>query len=213
MNKSEDENKFGFDLPRVIDETLDMQQWGFELVFSKLLETKGSLLRRVIYSSEWCQIKYDYYHRPLTENHELHISYGRLHAPNDNHIMIWKGEECYCWHSNTFDYLYFLDRLSPREAFEQRKSSKYPVPIEKFFKPERRKQKLQESGHLTPIRVQGIIWEHYGVKLLELFDLRHPDIWEKYSIFLKEFKELENEDIKSKGGGALIRNPPQYKVC
>jgi len=49
------------------------------------------------------------------------------------------------------------------------------------------------------------IWEHYGKRLFELFDLRQPNLWEQYRGFLKEFYDI-------KGRISFIK-PAMDKVC
>ena len=48
------------------------------------------------------------------------------------------------------------------------------------------------------------VWEHYGKKLFELFDLRQPNLWEQYRGFLKELYDI-------KGRVSFIK-PPMDKV-
>jgi hypothetical protein len=49
------------------------------------------------------------------------------------------------------------------------------------------------------------IWQYYGKRLFELFDLRQPDLWQEYREFLKEVYDI-------KGRNPAIK-PPMDKVC
>jgi len=62
----------------------------------------------------------------------------------------------------------------------------------------------QQPEWLT--RIHSSIWEHYGERLFELFDIRHPELWEKYIDFLKEYDRLNNFP-------PVPIYPPEYKVC
>jgi len=119
--------------------------------------------------------------------YDLNIRYGRIHAPDESEKMYWQGEECHCWHSLGSTHLYFLEGLSPSETlihpnlavFEEAQSSKY--------------DKIRsELGEFFPIHREYVIWEHYGLHLFELFDLRRPDLWDKYKNFLREYYRKES---------------------
>ena len=49
------------------------------------------------------------------------------------------------------------------------------------------------------------IWQYYGNRLFELFDLRRPDLWQQYREFLKEVYDI-------KGRNPAIK-PAMDKVC
>jgi len=213
MNTSDNSNEFGVELISRIEEALDTRHWNFKLSYSKLYDIKGYLLRRIIYDSEWCRIKFQYYQRTPPESHELHISYGRLHASSEDHLMTWQGEKCYCWHGSGLLHLYFLEELSPAETLERQHGGKRLSVLEEFSKSESSKKLLQESGHMYPLIREAVIWKNYGLHLFELFDLRQPDLWAKYAAYLKEYYKLKAEYAKSKGNTPLSVNPPLYKVC
>ncbi len=54
--------------------------------------------------------------------------------------------------------------------------------------------------------MHAIIWEKYGYRLFELFDLRRPDLWEKYSVFIKQVYDIRG--FKHYGYGV-----PHEKIC
>jgi hypothetical protein len=115
----------------------------------------------------------------------ISIYYGRLHAPDDKNVISWNGEEYYCWHDLN-EPLLFLDRLSPREAAERSIHGPRPNAMDIFDK-----SVLGKSlAHKQPewlVRMHASIWEHYGQRLFELFDLRCPEIWREYTDFIKIF--------------------------
>lgn len=213
MKEASNNNEFGADLIQIIEENLDLRHWKFHLSYTKLGDIKGYIFRRIIYDSEWCRIQFEYYRRVPPDDHELHIYYGRLHALNEDYLMIWNGEKCRCWHSNSFIHLYFLDGLSPIEALQHRYSSEYPVGLKELLNSEPKTDLLQVPEKIIPIIRESKIWSHYGIHLFELFDLRRPDLWNKYTKFLKEYYKAEDEYTKLKGNTPMSFDPPRDKVC
>ena len=66
--------------------------------------------------------------------------------------------------------------------------------------------KLQAEYHPKYVVVlQSAVWKHYGQKLFDLFDLRHPDLWEEYRKFLEEYYKLL--------GMTASYGPPYENVC
>jgi hypothetical protein len=158
----------------------------------------------VVYDSEWCRVQLVWGGWDLYAGYTMSIYYGRLHAPSDKAVIMWKGEECYCWH-RVNEALRFLDGLSPQEAVdESRMHGKWPFAMEQFRQSEIGKS-LERNQPEWIIRMHGSIWEQYGQRLFELFDLRHPERWEEFRHFLKEFYETE-------GLNSLIK-PPSYQRC
>lgn len=176
-----------------VEKVIDMKQWGFKLAYSKSSEySNGYPLHKVIYDSEWCRIQFAAYQRRSSppDMHDVYVWYGRLHAPDEGEKMTWQGEECRCWHSIGFTHLFFLEGLSPSETlnhpslavFEKARSSEY--------------DKIRsELGEFSPIHRESLIWEQYGLRLFELFDLRHTDLWDKYKIFLKEYYQKSSSSL------------------
>jgi hypothetical protein len=38
------------------------------------------------------------------------------------------------------------------------------------------------------------IWEYYGQRLFELFDVRRPELWEQFAHFIKEFHKIKRSN-------------------
>jgi hypothetical protein len=192
----------------LIESSLPLQSWGFSE--NARLERDGNLV--VIYNSQWCRIMF--YVEKERNSELLHVFYGRLHALNNSVLMKWNGEDHYCWcdyyHFNLA--LKFLDGYSPEKAFE---TKRIPLRlIQDYFDSDFAKS-IKDLMELN-IKLQSVIWEHYGLRFFELFDLRRPDLWEKYLEFLKEYyrplEEKLNVGFRQKG---LERpsSPPGYKRC
>jgi hypothetical protein len=197
-------NEFGFELFQLIEENLDLEQWGFHLSYTKLEERQGISNRRIIYDSEWCRLQFIYSRRVLPDENELHRYYGRLHATNDGNLL-GKGEKCYCWHDAIMP-LFFLDGLTPIEALQRNQ----PAVLKEF----RESPLSTRATHpLVGILEQSVIWEHYGARFFELFDLRRPNLWNQYVTFLEEYYRLDAEETRHKGINLIPFDPPLYKVC
>jgi hypothetical protein len=179
----------------LVSSSLPLSDWGFtESVKTELT---------VIYNSQWCRIKF-LIDRDMTKDY-LYVYYGRLHALDNEQVMKWDGESCYCWH-NHLDIrraLEFLDGVSPQNAHKWQRT---PLPLfEDYFNSKLTKSidNIEERS----IKLHSKIWEQYGVRFFELFDLRRPDLWNQYLEFLKEYYRLD--DI----GFPKDHDPPRYKRC
>ena len=153
----------------------------------------------VIYDSEWCRVKLLWEGWDMYTGDTVIVYYGRSNAVNDKFTMLWNGEECYCWH-HINEPLYFLDGMAPFDASKR----KWPHFIEQFADSEIIKN--IPSQPQRQLMMHAAIWNHYGSRIFELFDMRHSDTWEQYTDFLKKYYEL-------KGTGPIPIIPPQYKVC
>jgi hypothetical protein len=202
------------DLVSIIEKVIDMNRWTFKLTYSNSREyASGYPMQKVIYDSEWCRVLFAAYQRRSTppDMHDVYIRYGRLHAPDEseNDLMIWQGEKCHCWHSVGSLHLYFIEGFSPSEALNP--------PILQVFREARSSayDKIRsELGEFFPIVREAVIWNHYGLRLFELFDLSRPDLWNKYVKFLEEYYQLQADDYKSKGmSSSETQSPPLWKVC
>ncbi len=154
---------------------------------------------KLIYDSEWCRISLIWGGWDNSGN-SIHIRYGRLHAPSEKSIMIWNSEECRCWHDFD-DVLHFLDEKTPADAARLDTSHPITDPFydDKFQKKfNRRQPEWLAQMHTT-------IWQHYGKRFFELFDLRRPDLWEQYRQFLKQVYDIKGRSPRIK--------PPLDKVC
>lgn len=129
----------------------------------------------------------------------MYIYYGRLHAPNEDTRMLWNGEECYCWHELD-NVLHFLDGRTPAETVQLR----YAHPITDLFYEEELSQKYKTQPEWLA-QMHVAIWQHYGQRLFDLFDLRQSDLWKQYQQFLKEVYDIAGR--KPRFG------PSKDKVC
>ncbi len=193
----------------IIEDVLDTKSRGFKLSHTILKEYhSGFFMRRIIYDSEWCRIRFDAYQRRSSppDMHDLNICYGRLHAPNEDHLITWQGETCRCWHSIGSTHLFFLEELSPSDTHPN---------LAVFDEARSRMEKESRFwlGDFSPIGWESIIWEHYGIKLFELFDVRRPDLWNRYKKFLEEYYKFRDELFRSKGFSPSVDDPPLWKVC
>ena len=175
---------------------LPLEQWGFKL--SERI-VKPSI---VIYDSEWCRVRFLWAGWDSYGGNTINVYYGRLHAPRDSFTTAWKGQLCHCWHRE-YEPLQFLDGLSPQEAV----LSYGHIRVRDAYLESELGQRLSGSGQQPEwlVRMQAMIWEEYGQRFFELFDLRRPDLWESYVHFIKEFYAIKglNQDI----------DPPQDQIC
>ena len=182
------------EMTRVAQSFLDLGRWGFKT--SYISAKSGNL----IYDSEWCRVNLVWGGWDYGSGNSISIYYGRLHAPNEEAAMIWNGEECRCWHDFD-DALHFLDRLNPIDAAKQNVSHSITDPFyEEAFRKnfDRRQPEWLAQMHIS-------IWQHYGKRFFELFDLRRPDLWEEYRQFLREVYDI-------RGRRPYIK-PPLDRVC
>lgn len=155
---------------------------------------------KIIYNSKWCRLNIIWGGWDSLNGNSIHIRYGRLHALNDKATMVWKDEECYCWH-RIEHALHFLDKRTPDET--ARLNYSHPI-IKQFYKEEIKKNFYRRQPEWTA-EIHTTLWQHYGQQIFELFDLNRPDLWQQYRLFLKEVYDIEGRfpDIK----------PPEDKVC
>lgn len=190
-----DVNSLG-EMTRVAQSFLNLDQWGFKVSYRS---TKPGNL---IYDSERCRVNFAWGGWDPLVGNSISIYYGRLHAPNEGITMIWNGEECYCWHR--FEpVLHFLDgrpseyaskKMYTHSLIEQYKQ----IDVEQGITGERDQPEWL-------VRMHAMVWEHYGERFFELFDLRRPDLWEQYRLFLKQIYDIKGRD--------LDMQPLQDKVC
>lgn len=192
-------------LTDLITQSLPLQDWGFTE------SAKTDLF--VIYDSQWCRVKF------LIEKDRardyLHVYYGRLHASDNSWTTNWKGEACYCWH-NHLDIqlaLQFLDGVSPQDSYRRYSVS---VPFfQAYYDSEFAKSISNVEEQL--LKLHSFMWEHYGLRLFELFDIRRPDLWQPYLDFLRELYRLidkQMDAVYERDG--LVReplDPPEHKKC
>ena len=194
--KANDERKVDpvQEMTRVAQSALDLDSWGFKESF------RASKPGKLIYDSEWCRLSLVWGSWDPLGGNNISIYYGRLHAPNEEATMIWNGEECHCWHD--FDLaLHFLDGQTPVDTASLHYSHRITDP---FYKEDFRKKFSRRQPEWLA-QMHATIWQHYGTRFFELFDLRRPDLWQQYRQFLKEVYDIE--------GRFPEIQPPLDKVC
>lgn len=185
-----------------IQSHLPLAKWGFSLSYVGLDSNE------VIFDSESCRFSVYLYggRYPMPSEEELRIQYGRLHAPDTYPYLESNGAQCYCWHDVRFLCLFFLEGYSPHKV----EADWAYIPFLEDF------ERSDEWNQLYPaqrgFRTQALIWERYGKRLFELFDLRRPELWEQYRQFLKEFYKYKNWQPESAKRGWIPR-PPPWLVC
>jgi len=193
---NDDERKVDpvLEMVRLTQNFVDLTIWGFKESF------RSTANKILIYDSEWCRIKLVWGGWDYQDGNSISIYYGRLHAPNENPIMILNGEECHAWHR--FEHVvHFLDGRSPSDAAKMN----YSTPLTGKYYDEEYRQKYPRRQPEWLMRMHQEVWKHYGKRFFELFDLRRPDLWEHYCEFLKEFYNI-------KGRIPFIK-PAMDKVC
>ena len=182
------------EMTRLAENFLHLALWNFKENFH------SAKLGNLIFDSEWCRVSLIWGGWDYLGGNNIHIRYGRLHAPNEEATMIWNGEECRCWHD--FDYaLHFLDGRAPADAVKLN----YSHPITDPFYEAEFRQKFHHRQPEWLAQMHMTIWQHYGKRLFELFDLRRPDLWQQYRQFLKEVYDIEGRIPEIK--------PSLDKVC
>ena len=189
---------------QTLERYLDFKYWGFKVIHFEAFPQSSPY---AIYQSEKCLIRFRWVQsRPHAEP-MIYTTYGRLHAPFDQDVMVWNGQKCYCWHV-TNGILNFLDGMSPTTIT----INDYVAPrILRDFYQFNKDYKGSLGEYIA--KVQTTIWNHYGNHFFDLFDLRRPDLWEKYSKFLKEYYEHQYKQAKLEVHKPFISEPPLYLVC
>jgi hypothetical protein len=171
-------------LVQLLESCMSFEKWGFLQSFYGLAE---EFAPSVIYDSSQCRVRFVWLPADIRDGPDsatLNILYGRSHASNQQRLMIWNGQICHCWH-NLYNTLWFLDGLSPQEAIEKSRDAS-PV-VHQFAQ----RNKGHSWTHIEwGAKLEAAIWEHYGTRLFDLFDVHRPDLWEKYKQSLTEFYNL-----------------------
>jgi hypothetical protein len=170
------------ELAETLQKNLDFKRWGFQE--SYILPKHYPV---IIYDSEWCRIcfaavsgEYPYDHQTTY----VQVAYGRLHAPNNQRKMIGESEEYQCWHWD-HHFLPFLDGVPPEILAE--KFSQSPI-VDRY---ERSEFAKNSAGPIErELGKQAALWEHYGQRLFNLFDLRRPDLWDEYVRYKTEYEKF-----------------------
>lgn len=165
-----------------VEKHLPLAKWGFRKTFQP--EKTGL----VIYTSEFCRVKFElsvFNYFPL---YETIIYYGRLHAPDNENRINWNGNICLCWHSNIHLTIPFIEGVSAQQLADDRQGEIWQSVVENL------KVDYPHADYLEyPLRLHAKIWEHYREKFFSIFDLRKPEIWKKYSEYLNVYHEAINK--------------------
>jgi hypothetical protein len=182
------------EMRRIAQIVMDLASWGFTESYRS---TKPGEL---IYDSELCRISLIWEGWDALDGNSMSIRYGRLHAPDEKNTMFWNGEESRCWHRVEYP-LHFLDGRAPAEAAKL----DYSHAIKTAFNEDEVRKKLTRHQPDWLAQIHVTIWQRYGNRLFELFDLRKSELWQQYRQFLKEVYDI-------RGRNSAIR-PSLDKVC
>lgn len=171
------------EMSRIAHNFLNLNTLGFKESY------RSVKIGKLIYDSELCRISLVWGGWDYESGHSINIRYGRLHALNEKTTMIWNSEVCRCWHRVEHP-LHFLDGRTPVDAGKLN----YSHPITRpFFEEEIRKRFTHRQPEWLA-KMHVTIWQHYGTRLLELFDLKKPELWQQYRQFLKEVYDIGGRD-------------------
>lgn len=129
----------------------------------------------IIYDSEKCRIQVYYSWSSREYERSINVSYGRLGIPDDARTLLrHTNQESYhlYWHS-VYPPLYFLDGLSPQEA----KNALHPRLVMEFEQSDLANGLMYEEKSLL---LHATIWETYGERLFDIFDVHNKGLWEQY---------------------------------
>ncbi len=184
---------------KTIEDCFNLKRWDFQMIYSGSVPNTHPT---IVYESEICRVRFIWEVRndERVRTETTRILYGRLHAPIFQEVMEWNGEKCYCWH-DVDEALKFLDGLTPQEA---RKDTKSPIFMWSFY--QANKNRVWRQAEFEA-RKHAVVWEHYGKRLFDIFDLNHPDLWQQYVDFVKEYHSI---GLMWPGN---FEYPPLYKIC
>jgi len=198
-------------LVQSVEKYLEYNRWGFSIVYTGIIkeQPKNILRPSVIFQSEFCKVKITSMRDRVYDSPEIHVAYGRLHAPMDQYLMEWNGQSAHCWHyliiEHTFD---FLDGISPSESLS--KQSSFPKIYKDFYNSDENKKWIPSK---RVCKLHSIIWKHYGQRLFDLFDLRKPNLWVNYQKFVKEIYLLRDGKEKLNSYSSDPEYPLIYDIC
>ncbi len=200
--KAQEALQHGQDFMTLIKTFIDFPRWGFEVSLTDYSRWGNP---KIIINSEYCRVSFRFSKKRFRTEDEMITRYGRRHAPDHEVSIIWQGEECRCWHGYRWRPIEFLDGLTPQEAVDQ---EEWPPVAQAFRDSDEGKQLAGDFQPEFSLRLQSILWEHYGERLFELFDLRRPDLWEEYRKFVEDYYKIMN--YKPLKGDPF---PPFQKIC
>ncbi len=198
MNRENELNN----LIELLERILNFEKWIFHRVYTQL---RKGIAPTVIYDSKLCRVQFVLESGERYQGARLSVYYGRLHAASDNFDMVFNGESSHCWHQ-VQNLLNFLDGLSPQESVDQLKIKNQWSRIQEEYKQSDVGKNLESSNHPEWMaRMHQAIWEYYGNRFFELFDIKNPTQWEKYVSFNREYHKIY--------GSTNWVIPPLDKIC
>jgi hypothetical protein len=182
----------------LVEGYVPLVKWGYKQSV-QFPGTPRNPLAYAIYDSEACRVKFALDYSGNGRKLDLRVFYGRSHAPDGVSVMQWNGKDCYCWHNFEMALL-FLDDISAEEAVRRRGSS--PLGVQKFLE-------LGLTGLIEQpewlARMHATVWEYYGNRLFQLFDLRHPRAWNQFAQFVSDYYDIL--------GRNPVHDPSLDQVC
>jgi hypothetical protein len=184
-----------------LENYIDFERWGFHISHVK------PMYGPIIFESSMCRILCRL--SMERDGDEISISYGRVHAPNDDAIIEWNGQRCLPWHNLWVIHITeFLEGFSAAEVSERRrKGMDTPERIAFLQTDLGRVLRRPEWG----IALEAFIWKRYGERLFSLFDLRQPHRWEELRGFVRQCYELR-PGPENRGAEKLFGIPP-WQIC
>ncbi len=190
----------------LLERNLDFQHWGFKVSYTNFTRVGGP---EVIYNSELCRVYFGISYGLDRRYDELNLLYGRLHAPDKGVTMLWNGDECHCWHRSRWKPIFFLEGFTPETAAH---FNGQPPIIEQYRQSDEGKKIRLNYPLESGLHIEAILWEYYGTRLFELFDLRCPDLWEQYVRFNQEYYEEYDKIFPPKPTPGYTPLP-EDKIC
>jgi len=182
---------------------LDFAKWGFKVTYI------SPDRKTLIYDSPSSRLKSSL--RIEREADEISVKHGRKHAPNEGHIIEWEGEKCVAWHN--IRYLHvpeFMDGLTARDVFERTLAQVESPAMTEFMK--------TQLGPRLPYPASGLaydqfLWERYGTKLFDLFDIRRADLWEDFQRFVSDYYALRMAASERFAASQHLFEVPDWCIC
>ena len=185
-----------------LEKFLVFKRWGFNIAYMELQPNYV-----VVYNSTRCRIRC-YLSVDKRDGEFIGISYGRSHAPNDSLYLDWQGEKQIAWHQFVIGYIGpFLDGIPPQEMAKTEKEQRYrykSIAGELF---EKSGESDMLKGTEWAMGFEGSVLNYYGDRLINLFDMRHPEYWEDYRCYLRGLYDELNKDSKQK---EIYDNQPEW---
>lgn len=191
-----------------IERYMPLEKWGFKQTSKlfvkhspgskgyKVLEKEG--YPAIIYRSPKCQVFFTLDSRDHGFGYDAFVYYGRKHAPSDKLIMKWNGRDCYCWHTVEGLTLAFLDDLPPSAANNRSTIWRELANDHEYLN--------SGTAYIQyPLKLHRTIWNQYGDKLFDLFDVSNPELWSRYTEYVKEYYNIQ--------GWSMDITPNLYSIC